>query len=71
MTSRPVDEMPRSISRDADSGYQVRVGIRLREGRTLWFKAFPTWDPESSCEAGAYARQISQRTGLPIDGTPG
>jgi hypothetical protein len=59
------------ISRDADSGYQVRVGIRLREGRTLWMKAFPTPDPEASCEAGAYARQISRRTGLPLDGTPG
>lgn len=59
------------VSRDADWGYLVRVGIRLRDGRRLWMKGFPSHDPGNSCEAGAYARQISLRTGLPIDPTPG
>ncbi len=59
------------ILRDADSGYQIRVGIRLREGRRLWMKAFPSEDPVVAGEAEAYVRMVSQRSGLPIDRSPG
>lgn len=56
-----------SITPDADAGYVIRIGIGLRDGRTLWMKRFHAAEPEVAGDALAYARTLRDRTGFDLD----